>query len=408
MAAFPVLGAACLALFPTEVGKAALKATLAGTLKGAVQIGGGVLGVALSLPGMISNIKELVKGDHVTEASQSLRDTAKEMKTVAEDFEKELDLIQKIIKEISEVKSCIESLDYCDPATKKSESQIQRERIILDFLRKHEEGTSQNQYLLQWIESMDNFAQFLNLVLYLNKLLHEKKKKKKKQTDEVHIIFVAHGEITKHPLPAHLLVPRPAIKDTILYSPWNCAIDSKVAYGIAKGCIEHYHRDFFCSWCKAPEADHKPSDLPGKWNHMKDAGFIPEIILHPVKPDEDAWKRLESLDKELPEDRILLPYLLPKGVNPELFPGVSFHILISALNLVLMICGVKATVHLAAFLCQYSRRDESVFHEYSYADDYTIMTTTGDMKVDHQSDLYKYFRPMFGESPSCRSRSYHP
>ena len=50
--------------------------------------------MALSLPGMISNIQELVKGDHVTEASQSLRDTAKEMKTVTEDLEKELDSIQ--------------------------------------------------------------------------------------------------------------------------------------------------------------------------------------------------------------------------------------------------------------------------------------------------------------------------
>ena len=312
---------------------------------------------------------------------------------------------REIIKEISEVKRCIDSLEYSDPATKKSESQIQRERIILDFLRK----TSQNQYLLQWIESMASIALFLNLVLYLNMLLQEnKKKKKKKQTDEVDIIIVAHGEITKHLLPACLLVPSPAIKDTILYSPWNCAIDSKVAYGIAKGCIEPNHRDFFCSWCKAPESDHKPSDLPGRWNHMKDASLIPEIILRPVKPDEDAWERLGSLDTELSESRFLFPYLLPKGVNPELFPGVSFHVFISALNLVLTLCGVKATVHLAAFLCQYSRRDESVFLEYSYADDYTIMTTKGDMKVDRQSDLYKAFKPMFGESPSCRSRSYHP
>lgn len=40
------------------------------------QVAGGAVGLAFALPEAIDNWKELIKNNHVTEASQSLRDTA--------------------------------------------------------------------------------------------------------------------------------------------------------------------------------------------------------------------------------------------------------------------------------------------------------------------------------------------
>ncbi|KAI4897883.1 hypothetical protein NFI96_009247 [Prochilodus magdalenae] len=80
----------------------------------------------------------------------------------------------------------------------------------------------------------------------------------------------------------HSFVPLETITDTILYSPWNCAIDPKVTYGISAGCILPHHRAFRNGEPQGP--------LPGHWNSMaaqRGTGVL-EIILGPLKTDLDG------------------------------------------------------------------------------------------------------------------------
>lgn len=68
--------------------------------KGAAKILGGIVGLAFSLPEAIDNWTEAIKKNHVTEASQSLRDTAKQIKEATEKLSNNLSEIKEILKEV--------------------------------------------------------------------------------------------------------------------------------------------------------------------------------------------------------------------------------------------------------------------------------------------------------------------
>ena len=228
------------------------------------------------------------------------------------------------------------------------------------------------------------------------------KQKEKIDRDDIDIIFVAHGCIESM-IPASCLLPSPTIKDVLLYSPWNCVITADVAYGVATGRIEPQHRVFSCAGgnCPYPDQYHQPENLPDHWNSMKKAGGqkVPNIIVGTLrKPEDSAWKRFEILQGvhgQPGRNRIVIPFMLPVEMT------VPFFVVTFVLSLVLYFTRFRATVHLAACLGKSSNETslpvDYLKRQYAYTIDKTGMTTSWEMFLNRETDLYRAFKAVFGE-----------
>ncbi|XP_034566412.1 uncharacterized protein LOC117831716 [Notolabrus celidotus] len=371
-----------------EVSKTGLKTAL----KGGAMVAGGVIGLAFALPEAIDQWKEAVKNNHVTEASQSLRDTADDLQRISRTLRKQLDEIQQTFRDFEELKCCIENSDR---SSKQKENFIKTVKKYCD-----------NQVILGWLNKVYDTEVFFKLV-DLFYLLKQELDKKKKKTDreEIDIIFVAHGSIEEPLMSASSLLPLSTIEDVVLYSPWNCAIDSCSAYGIATGNLEPEQRVFLCTnnKCPTPHDGHRPTKLPHCWNSMKNAGarMIPNILVSPLrKPEDKAWKGFLFLQGKYGEpgrNRVVIPYMLPRVFGYSMtFP---LYVVTLALSLVLFIFPFKATFHLAACLGRsspttLSEQGESLNQQYSCTIDDTAMTCPEGMFYEHP-ELYRALRAVF-------------
>ncbi|XP_041813707.1 uncharacterized protein LOC121621343 [Chelmon rostratus] len=70
-------------------------------LKGGAMVAGGAVGLAFALPEAIDNWKELIKNNHVTEASQSLRDTADALLKISRTLREQLNNMKKMFDEMA-------------------------------------------------------------------------------------------------------------------------------------------------------------------------------------------------------------------------------------------------------------------------------------------------------------------
>ncbi|XP_044188535.1 uncharacterized protein LOC122967786 [Thunnus albacares] len=321
-------------------------------LKGGGMAVGGAVGLAFALSEAIDNWKDLIEKNHVTEASQSLRDTAD-----AIDIKKAFQRFQR--------KSLIEfAIENCE------------DEAVRRWLRVNSES--------------DVFSQLVDMFNFLKKHIDEEEKKD--HSNNVHITFVAHGCIGDSMIPASRLLPLPSITDVILYSPWNCSITASVAYGIATGRMKPQHRVFYCDEresCQIPDEKHRPSKLPDHWNSMKKAGDqkIPNITVSPQEPPEDGtWKKFESLKKKYgPPGRnhIVIPFNLPPESSS--LKRVPFFIVTLALSLVLLSSRFKATVHLIA--CLSDRSAEKKFDQEYLKQQYACTINNTGMKCS--PDMFK-------------------
>lgn len=232
---------------------------------------------------------------------------------------------------------------------------------------------------------------------------NSEKKKKTIPKDEIDIVFVAHGAITEALIPSSCLLPFRNIKDVLLYSPWNCAINSYTAYGIASGRILPRHRIFYCRDEKCPirHSGHKPTPLPNDWNRMKNARgrLIPKVMVSPVGLSGDkAWESFMVLkDKYGHQDwkRVVIPFMLPGNMRVVL----PFYVVILALSVVLFFTNLKATIHLAACLSKISKGtrldEDSLKRQYSYTIDKTSMSCSKDVFPIEDQNLYQLLRTVF-------------
>ncbi|CAN9505038.1 unnamed protein product [Ophioblennius macclurei] len=102
--AFKVSGKKSVILFAQGVKQLAkeLSSTAFKTaFKGGAMVVGGAVGMAFALPEAIDSWKEMIKKNHVTEASQSLRDTAKEIRKMTKTLRNQLDAIKNWLKEMA-------------------------------------------------------------------------------------------------------------------------------------------------------------------------------------------------------------------------------------------------------------------------------------------------------------------
>ncbi|XP_029983477.1 uncharacterized protein LOC115414317 [Sphaeramia orbicularis] len=365
-------------------------------VKGGAMVVGGALGLIFSLPEAIKSWKKFTTGNHVTEASESLRKTSMSFLNATQATKLELNEIKKPFDRLRKVNLCIENPQRT--STKK--------KLLIDFAI----NSCYDEEVKQWLrenrksEAFFIFVDIFNLVeKEMKKYDEEEKKKKKTPEGEIDIVFVAHGSITEALIPSRCLLPSHSIKDVLLYSPWNCAIDSDAAYGIASGRILPKHREFYCQrkTCSIPDSGHQPTRLPKDWNRMANTrgGLIPKIMVSPVgKPSDGAWERFMVLRDAFSisdRRRVVIPFMLPGNVDAD----VPFFVFTLALSAVLSLTNLKATVHLSACLSKISEDTEldvnSLSNQYSYTIDKTFMSCSRDVFPIEDQRIYRLLRVVF-------------
>ncbi|XP_053294066.1 uncharacterized protein LOC128454643 [Pleuronectes platessa] len=367
-------------------------------LKGGGMLVGGAIGMAFALNEAIDSWTDLIKNNNVTEASQSLRDTAEAIRKISKALRDQFKDMKQMLEEMEE--------EQCEQAKVK--------RIIENPNRSSQDEGELLRYAIeacqikevqQWWNENQGMETFLKLVELFRLMKNEINKKSNEdeadyEDSEVDIIFLAHGSITQPPIPASCLRPWPNIQDVLLYSPWNCLLNADAAYGIATGLMQPWHRSFICasgSGCKNCYEGHRPMKPPLGWNSMKEAGLIPNIMVSTITdPQDRAWTTFVDLTAEYGtprRGRILVPFIL--GGSAVTIP---FYIVTWVMSLVLFIFGIKATVHLAACLGDGSTwfkfPREFLEHQYSYTVDNTVMTAQSMWPIT-RPDLHRKLRAMF-------------
>ncbi|XP_029981835.1 uncharacterized protein LOC115413241 [Sphaeramia orbicularis] len=371
-------------------------------VKGGAMVVGGALGLVFSLPEEIESWKKLTTKSHVTKASESLRKTAESLLNATQAMKHELNEVEKTFDRLRKVKLCIENPQrtLADKAT------------LINFAI----DLCNNEEFKQWLrENSESEAFFIcvdifNLVEKEIKKYDEAEKKKKKIPEgEIDVVFVAHGLITEALISPSYFLSR-SINDVLLYSPWNCLINSYTAYGIASGRILPQHREFYCrdnrsltrhNRCLIPDSGHQPTRLPNDWNRMTNArdGSIPNIMVRSFeKPSDGAWEAFTFLRDAfgIPDTRrVIIPFMLPGNVEVTL----PFFMVTLALSVVLSLTNLKATVHLSACLEKISEDTELdvnfLISQYSYTIDKTFMSCSPDVFDTEDQETYRLLRVVF-------------
>ncbi|XP_008414678.1 uncharacterized protein LOC103469008 [Poecilia reticulata] len=356
------------------------------------RVGAGVVGLAFSVPELVINCIDV--NNCKTEASQSLRKNAVDIRKASDQMETDLKNIQSIFRRLAKVKRSIETKS-------KSSDDCQ---TLLTFAQ----DTCKDESIRKWLrENTESkiFSKLVDMFQFLKENLDEEEEKN--HSNEVDITFVAHGAITDSMMPASCLLPLPTVSDVVLYSPWNCNLEATAAYGIATGKIQPVHREFYCSpgrGCKVPDNRHRPKHLPDGWNSMKKAGNqkIPNIIVSPLKtPKDGVWEKFEMLESRHGNpgrNHILIPLILPEQDDDD--DDIPLPVVTLALSLVLMFSRFQATLHLTVCLGKLSRRmnldEEALKQQYACTIDFTGMTSAEKMLASTFqsiiSSVIKFFR----------------
>lgn len=340
----------------------------------------GTIGLGISMYDLIVTSEELANRSGVTEASKFLRDSAREILDGQLKLKEQLDAMHEIIHKLFIMKSLIKDLgEYSLSMTKK----VQR---IMDYIME----TCRDNRVLSWLQGKPHQIEFVNLLRFFKERFSPIPEDLSTASGgHIHIVFVAHGGIVDRFMPAGVLVPTPNIRDTILYSPWNCRIDANAAFAIAQGNIHASDRAFFnIAHCQ-------PIPLPDHWNSMRrsqESGHkIPEIRLSPVTPEDGAWRRFYQLmvNRGLEiEGRVIIPYLVPKD-QVEAYGEIPLYMFIFLTSFLLKLSNKSATVHLAACLSRIQ-----LVRQYAYTSDRMSMTVRIDDQ-DKNSELFKALRSLF-------------
>ncbi|XP_048035675.1 uncharacterized protein LOC125261123 isoform X2 [Megalobrama amblycephala] len=369
-------------------------------IKAAVKAGSKVpsaINLSMSLYDLIDQCEELVKRKKVAEASKFLRDSAREIPEGQQKLKEQLDAMHEIIQKLFKMKNLITNLGGY------SLSMNENGRNVVAYIR----GTCRDSTVVSWLQGVTHQNEFLNLLRFcmeglspiLNKYdsshIHIPEHLTRPDGRHIDIVIVAHGRIVDQFMPAGFLVPKPTIRDTILYSPWNCFINSNAVFGIAQGNIQVEDREL----CNNVYSE--PNPLPNHWNSMQGSRHnIPLILLSPVTPEDEAWKIFQKLWKNRDlniKDRVIFPYLVPQD-QVDAYGEIPLLILISAISVILLAHGRTATVHLAACLGHAGSpaMPEEWRAQYAYTSDQTYMTVNlRDDKRNVNMDLLRALRLLF-------------
>lgn len=257
-------------------------------------------------------------------------------------------------------------------------------------------ATCPDSTVVSWLRQPIRQIEVLNLLRFFDqRLIGLLEDLRRPQGSHIDIVFVAHGEITDQFMPASCLVPAPTITETILYSPWNCNIDSYAACSIAHGRIGLRDRNFYNN---NNPVQFVPNALPNRWNCMRESRRdIPTILLRPVVPEETAWRLFYELHQRHMEidGRVIIPYLVPQTCVTA-FGKIPLYVFIFMSWFILMAEGTRATIHLAACLGRENSppRPQEWLAQYAFTNDGTCMTANLDTE-NVNPELFRAFRSLF-------------
>ncbi|KAL1268588.1 hypothetical protein QQF64_033951 [Cirrhinus molitorella] len=344
----------------------------------------GIIGLGMSLYDLIATCEEIVKGNQVTEASKFLRDSAREILEGRRKLQEQLDAMHKIIGKLLQLKKLVNDLGGY------SLSMTEDAQNIMNYII----GTCTDNSVVSWLQTFTCQIAFLNLLrFYLERLRYVLEDLREHHGTHIDIVFVAHGRIVADFMPAGGLAPVPTIRDTILYSPWNCKIDGSAAYSIAQGSINMMNRKFGSS------DRFEPNSLPRHWNSMRQSRHnIPGILLSPLFPEEQAWAYFQELWRQRTmeiDSRVIIPYVVPQR-QVDIFGEIPFYVFIFAASFILMLNGATATVHLAACLDRAGSAERPVEWrtQYAYTNDGAVMSVNLDERNVNPA-IFRAFRSMF-------------
>ncbi|KAK7140841.1 hypothetical protein R3I93_015088 [Phoxinus phoxinus] len=350
----------------------------------------GATGLGISLYDLIGECEKMVKGNRVTEASKFLQDSSRQILEGQQKLKEQLDAMHEIIQKLVQMKNLIQNLGGY------SLSMNEDEQRIMAYIM----GTCTDNTVVSWLQELTHQNEFVNLLRFFRENLGRIFLDLTNPSgDDIDIVFVAHGRIVDLFMPAGGLVPTPNIRDTVIYSPWNCAIDSNTAFGIAQGFIRVTNREFYNNMV-GNIAQFEPNPLPDHWNSMRGSLHnIPGILLSPVTQEERAWDFFHQFwtnrGMEI-EDRVIIPYVVPQD-EVNAFREIPLYMFIFVTSCILSIHDRTATVHLAACLGRGGSpaRPEEWRTQYAYTSDGTVMTVNMDDR-DMDTELFRALRSLFG------------
>ncbi|XP_067240111.1 uncharacterized protein [Chanodichthys erythropterus] len=330
-----------------------------------------VIGLDGSLNNLIMMCEKIVERKRIPGASKIQQDSPLEIQESQKKLKEQLDAMQEIIQKLFRMKNLITNLrGYSLSLTEDGQK-------IVNYIM----GTCTDSTVVSWLRDLTHQIEFVNLLRFsLERLSCILPDLSTPDGGHIDIVFVAHGSIVDQFMPAGVLVPTPTIIDTILYSPWNCKIDSNTAFGIAQGFIQVTDREFYNT---SNMLYYEPNPLPDRWNNMRGSLHdIPVILLSPVTPEEGAWTFFHQLWRNRSmeiEDRVIIPYLVPQD-QVKAFGEIPLFIFIFVTSFMLRCCDKTATVHLAACLGRAGSPEKPVEWrtQYAYTSDETHMTMNMD------------------------------
>ncbi|RXN13483.1 complement C1q 2 isoform X2 [Labeo rohita] len=338
----------------------------------------GVIGLGMSLYDLIATCEEIIKGNQVTESSKFLHDSAREILEGRRKLKEQLDTMHEIIRKLLQLQKLVKDLGGY------SLSMTEDGQKIINYII----GTCTDNSVISWLQSKTHQIEFTNVLRFYQEsgILEDLHKHRERH---IHIVFVAHGRIVAEFMPAGGLVPVPIIRDTILYSPWNCKIDGSAAYSVAQGSINMSNRTF----------SSLPNPFPNRWNSMRESRYnIPGIILSPFVPEEQAWTYFQVLWRQRTmeiDGRVIIPYLVRQNLV-NAFGEIPFCVFLFAASFMPCLFEGTATVHLAACLDRAGSPLMPVEWrtQYAYTNDGAFMSVNMDQR-NVNPGLFRAFRSLF-------------
>ncbi|MEQ2230410.1 hypothetical protein ILYODFUR_028999, partial [Ilyodon furcidens] len=182
----------------------------------------GAAAMAYFLPDVIDSWTDLIDNNNVTEASQSLRSKAEEIRKIIRTLREQFNIIEESLQKLSRIKSIIE----------KKNTTFAEKHELINYVIENCPDVDVQRWLNLNADSED-FFEVLDLFNVVKQKVEEEEKKKGRKGGRIDLVFLAHGAIESRMIPASFLLPLLSIRDVQLYSPWNCLLSAEAAYSIA-------------------------------------------------------------------------------------------------------------------------------------------------------------------------------
>ncbi|XP_052786655.1 uncharacterized protein LOC128221970 isoform X2 [Mya arenaria] len=289
---------------------------------------------------LVSSSIELSNGSP-SGAADSLRGVATKLEKQAQD-------LKSVLEQIRE-----ETEEYERYLRKKFRKELEKVAVqkcasdddakgILDHIYMHSSNEWQGAFLSLNINLNRYAFQIAQVFRIFGRLIEEHLRHKKEQ--HVEITLIAHGRINLHALvPSQIYYLTNVLKSVTCFSPWGCAVDANVVYGIATNTIRITNLKY-----SGPVIP----GLPGAFNVLPERmDLTPNVIFSPVVHGEGAHQALLQLIALLqsPADGLVIPYFTGVGNDLLPFPEIPLWVCSN----VVAICGflLNVTVSLRVAAC---------------------------------------------------------